>query len=351
MATESGRDSASLREALFERAPAFEFFQAVRLLHKLRPERAAVGRNADPDDEVIRFRSDTSFAFPEGDIRSISAGEAGEPDEMIVKFLGISSPSSFGSLPTPYIEEVRRLERVEKSPAMREFFDLFNHRLTSLFYRAWERTRLPVLHDLGGKNPFEAALLAIVGLLGPAFDRRMPMDQTILLARAGLLAMNPAPAIAIEAAVESLFAVPSRIQQFLPSRYPIEPGDQNRLGRMNARLGCDLNLGEEVLLVQSRFRVSVGPMDGPRFHDLLPGTEGFRALSSVVRFASGAERDFELQLILEAADVPETRLGGDASAPPSRLGLTSWLRNEDFTGDAPDAIFEPAFWTAPAPGR
>jgi type VI secretion system protein ImpH len=340
MAPESRRHTASLREELFERASAFEFFQAVRLLHKLRPERAGVGRDADPEREAVRFRSDTSFVFPEGDIREIVAGESGAPDEMVVKLIGIASPGSFGSLPTPYVEEVRRQERTLKNPAMREFFDLFNHRLVSLFYRAWERARLPVLRDLGAENAFESALFATVGLLGPAFDARMPLDQTSLLSRAGLLAMAPAPACAIESVVTSLFGVPARVEQFQPSWYAIDASDRSRLGAANARLGVDLHLGEQVLLVQSRFRVALGPVGRDRFLSLLPDSEGFAALSSVVRLAAGAELDFDVQIALAAAEVPETRLASGLGA--SQLGWTTWLRTREFTEDARAAIFEPA---------
>lgn len=351
MAPPSRRDAASLREELFERAPAFEFFQAVRLLHKLHSDRERVGRDVDPADEAVRFRSDTSYAFPEGDIREIVAGEAGRPDEMVVKFLGIVSPGSFGSLPTPYIEEVRRQERVLKNPAMREFFDVFNHRLVSLFYRAWERSRLPVLRDLGGANPFEDALFALAGLHGASFAGRMPLEQTALLARAGLLSMHPAPASAMCATLESLFGVPTRIEQFVPAWYPIDRDDQNRLGLANSRLGEDLNLGEQVLLAQSRFRVELGPLDGERFRELLPGGGSFEALSSVVRLACGVEFDFEVQLVLEAADVPETRLYADDDPSPTQLGRTSWLRTQPFTEDARAAVFEPALRSATAAGR
>ena len=348
MAPESRRNTASLKEQLFERASAFEFFQAVRLLHKLRPDRAGVGRDADPEREAVRFRSDTSFVFPEGDIAEISAGEPGKPDEMVVKLIGIASPGSFGSLPTPYVEEVRRQERALKNPAMREFFDLFNHRLVALFYRAWERSRLPVLHDLGADNAFESALFAVLGMLGPALDARLPLDQTSLLSRAGLLAMAPAPASAIESIVTSLFDVPARVEQFVPNWYAIDATDRSRLGAANARLGVDLHLGEQVLLAQSRFRVSVGPTARDRFLALLPDGEGFAALSSVVRLAAGVEFDFDVQIVLAAAEVPETRLFGGLGA--SQLGWTSWLRTQPFTEDARAAIFEPAA-AAPLAGR
>ena len=340
MAPESRRNTTTLKEELFERASAFEFFQAVRLLHKLRPDRAGVGRDADPDREAVRFRSDTSFAFPEGDLTAIAAGADGKPDEMVVKLLGIASPGSFGSLPTPYVEELRRQERVHKNPAMREFFDLFNHRIVSLFYRAWERAQLPVLHDLRQESAFESALRAAIGLFAPGLTAQLPLDSSSLLSRAGLLAMAPAPAIAIESVVTSLFAVPTRLEQFLPSWYAIDPPDRSRLGSAHARLGVDLHLGEQVLLVQSRFRVALGPMDRARFHALLPDTEGFAALSSVVRLASGVEFDFEVQLLLAAAEVPETRLAGGDGA--SQLGWTSWLRTQEFTEDARAAVFEPA---------
>jgi type VI secretion system protein ImpH len=340
MASESRRNTTTLKEELFERAGAFEFFQAVRLLHKLRPNRAGVGRDADPDREAVRFRSDTSFVFPEGDIAGIAAGEDGRPDEMTVKLLGIASPGSFGSLPTPYIEELRRQERVLKNPAMREFFDLFNHRIVSLFYRAWERSQLPVLHDLRQDSAFESALRAAIGLFAPGLAAQLPLDATSLLSRAGLLAMAPAPATAIESLVTSLYGVPARVEQFLPSWYAIDPPDRSRLGTAHARLGLDLHLGEQVLLVQSRFRVALGPMDRARFLALLPDGERYAALSSVVRLAAGVEFDFEVQLVLDAADVPETRLAGDESA--TQLGWTSWLRTQEFTEDARAAVFEPA---------
>jgi type VI secretion system protein ImpH len=140
--------------------------------------------------------------------------------------------------------------------------------------------------------------------------------------------------------VTSVFDVPARIGQFLPSWYAIDAPDRSRLGTANARLGVDLCLGEQVLLVQSRFRIALGPVDRERFLSLLPDKQGFAALSSVVRLAAGPEFDFDVQIVLAAEHVPETRLCGAGGA--SQLGWTSWLRAEPFTEDARAAIFEPA---------
>jgi type VI secretion system protein ImpH len=152
--------------------------------------------------------------------------------------------------------------------------------------------------------------------------------------------MAPAPATAIDAVVTSLFGVPARVEQFLPNWYRIDPDDRSYLGTANARLGIDMNLGEQVLIVQSRFRLVLGPLRLARFLELLPEADGFDALSCLVRLAAGTELDFDIQLILAAADVPDTRLCSNTDA--SRLGRTSWVKTQPFSEDATAAIFEPA---------
>ena len=64
MATESGRTSNSLADVLFEEPYRFEFFQAVRLLERIEPERRPVGRYSEPASEAVRFRTRVSLSFP-----------------------------------------------------------------------------------------------------------------------------------------------------------------------------------------------------------------------------------------------------------------------------------------------
>jgi len=351
MGAKSGRDVTSLSDQLYEKPSRFEFFQAVRLLRQLMPEKRSVGHDADPGDELARFRSDLSYSFPVGDIRSIERDEPEDdspagvrPDEVTVNFLGIATPNSFGSLPIPYVEEIRRLQR-EKNFALRDFLDLFNHRLVSLLYRAWERSRPAVLHELGEKSAFESALLAAIGLAGTRIPRGLPFDRRELLSRAGLLAMQPAPASAIEGIVESIFGVPARVEQFVPGWYEIEAADLTRLGRANTALGENLNLGSEIRLCQSKFRVRLGPMGLDLYETLLPGGDGFRRLSSIVQLAAGVEFDFDFTLVLKAEEVPALRLGGaDAEAGERicRLGLSSWLKSEEFDHDVDDSVIAPS---------
>ncbi|RPI28012.1 MAG: hypothetical protein EHM61_06605, partial [Acidobacteria bacterium] len=81
-----------LDEILLEDACRFEFFQAVRLLERLRPDRTPVGRHESPDEEVVWFRSHPSLAFPASQLFELK--NARRPSkksrlEMTVNFMGL----------------------------------------------------------------------------------------------------------------------------------------------------------------------------------------------------------------------------------------------------------------------
>jgi len=255
-----------------------------------------------------------------------------------VNFMGVATPSSFGSLPRRFAEEIRQLVR-DRQPALRDFLDLFNHRLISLFLRARERHHPLVDFERGARGTFARALAALLGIATPGLAKRLALDDHALFARAGLLSLRPMPALALESLVSSVFGVPAAIEPFRPARHSIEPDDRNSLGRRNARLGTDLFVGEEIVLVESRFRVRLGPLDLATYESLLPDRPGHRKLTDLVRFATRGELDFDLQVALAAAEIPALRLGaGDAAR--GRLGWSSWLASER-PADAPrdDAVF------------
>ena len=58
---------AELREEPF----LFEFFQAVRLLERLFPDKSPVGRFNPPSTEVVRFVANSTLAFPASEVQSL----------------------------------------------------------------------------------------------------------------------------------------------------------------------------------------------------------------------------------------------------------------------------------------
>jgi type VI secretion system protein ImpH len=336
MAPSRGRSAGSLKDRLEEEAVRFEFLQAVRLLHALAPERAGVGYDADPEREAVRFLSHMSFAFPTSDVVSIEPPkQPGGPPRLTVSFLGVATPACYGSLPMPYAQEVFEQAR-DRSAVLRDFFDVFNHRLISLYFRAFEKYSLPIAHETGNHDFFERALRGILGLATPALEERLHFADRALFWRAGLLAMAPVPAQVLEQLVESYFEVAARVEQFQPAWYPLDPEDQTRLGQTNASLGVDVNVGLSVRLLQYRFRLRLGSLNFAEYMELLPSGGAFEPMFDLVRIATGAEQTFEVQLVLAAAEVPPLELG---ATQPCRLGWSTWLTNPARTQDADDAVF------------
>ena len=335
----------SLRAELFAHIGRFDFVQAVRLLQRLRPDRQPVGGHASPGDEVVRFRSDVSAVFPKAELTRIAPPADEAPVELEVAFMGVATPASFGSLPRRYAEEIRALLR-RKNPVLRDFLDLFNHRLVSLFFRARERHYPALLFERGEDSPFEKALAAVLGLGTRGLSQRLALPDRALFARAGLLAMRPMPARALEALLESVFQVPARIVQFCPARYTLEPDDQNRLGRRNVRLGEDFMMGEEIRIADARFRVRLGPLDRGDYTALLPDRPSFRELTDLVRFATRGDQEFDVQLVLAPDEPCFLRLGTGDQAE-GRLGWSSWCRGSQRQGARDDAVITPPTPTSP----
>lgn len=343
MAAPSRRTDACLGDLLLAEGWRCEFYQAVRLWQRAQPGRVPVGEGDVPDREAVRFRSTVSFAFPRAEIVDLRLDpDADGRAELTAAFLGVATPASFGSLPTLYAEDVATRDR-DREPALHDFLDLFNHRLISLFYRAWEKNNPAVVYERlpeGETGVFAAALRALLGM-GPLGVRdNVSLPDALLLGRAGLLRPGCTSAAALAEVVEQVFDVPAAVRQFVPRWFALERDDRSRLARTGTRLGVDLVLGDRVPLAQSRFRLELGPLDWATFRSLLPCGEAFSPLHELVRLAVGPDLTFDVQLDLGAAAVPPLRLDAGADAP--RLGWTTWL------GATPDAATTAVVVGAPA---
>lgn len=303
---------------------AFEFFQAVRLLERLAPDRAPVGRFDDPDNEVARFGVTSSLAFPASEIQELELNDDA-PSRIRVNFMGLTGP--LGVLPHPY--SILVLERLRaRDTALADFLDLFHHRIVSLFYRAWRKYRFAAAQEDGAEDQLRERLLDLIGLGLDAYRNKMPFPDEVLLFRAGLLAPQPRGAAALTQLLQDYFRVEVDVQQFVGSWYPLARTDRCAIGEEEEAaniLGQGAIAGDEVWDQQSRVRVRLGPLDRARYESFLPGGDGHRAISALLRFYSHDQFEFELQLVLSADAVPGVVLDGREDA---RLGWSTWIRSE-----------------------
>jgi type VI secretion system protein ImpH len=324
---------ARLARLLAEEPTAFDFFQAVRVLHRLAPERSAVGEFSDPADEVVRFAANPSYGFPPSEIHALEDGSEGQR-KLTVNFFGLTGPQ--GVLPLHYSRLAAERARV-RDTALRDFLDLFNHRAIALLFRAWAKYRPWPSEPADDRIAHH--LLDLIGLGTAGLAERLAAPTSSLVPYAGLMGPAPRPAVALEALIEDYFDVPVEVDQFVGGWYPLVPGTQCEIGEdePSAQLGVGAVVGDEIWDPQARIRIRIGPLTRRRYDEFLPTGPAYPVLRGLTEFFGGGQYDFEVQLVLDRADVPDCVLGADdGTAPP--LGWCTWLRTGPLDRDPDDMI-------------
>ena len=324
-------------EALLRKKPQeFEFFQLVRLLAQLEPDRAPVGGFVSPSKEIARFVANPAAAFPASQVQSVDWPESGPP-KVSVNFLGLNGPS--GVLPLYYTELV--VERLRaKDTTLRAFLDIFNHRLVSLFYQAWEKYRFTIAYERGERDKFSHHLMDLIGIGTSNLDKRLKVDDDSLLFYSGLLALRPRSEAAIKRIIEDYFDVAVHIEQFTGAWFRLSAKDLCVFDRANTeseQLGGGAVVGDEIWHQQSGVRLHLGPMPLTQYLDFLPTGTAYQPLCSLAKFAGRGELDFEVRLILQQEEVPSCELDAFKEDAP-RLGWTSWAKTQPMLADAGDTI-------------
>ncbi|RUO91789.1 type VI secretion system baseplate subunit TssG [Corallococcus sp. AB018] len=305
MAAHVRRDARSVNERLRDEAHRFDFYQAVRML------------KADPR-KPVRFRSTTSMAFPATDVDSLRRDEDGTL-ELWVNFLGLAG--AHGPLPDPFTELLRDRLR-DGDSALRDFLDIFNHRLVSLMYeaRAQRRVGMGVTHPR--RHPFARYLSAILGTLD--WPERLQLGlipHTRVLTSGAHDSMS-----ALEQLLEERLGARVQGQPFVGEWLPLAPEQWTRLGTSSLALGRGAVLGTRAWDSQARFTLRIGPLPWREFIQLLPGRTGFETAVTYTRLVAPPHLTFDFVLLLDAKEVPELRLRGRRRMNRGpRLGRSSWL--------------------------
>jgi len=335
-AEDPGLNYSAMEEILREDACSFEFFQAVTLLQRLRRETQPVGRFSNPEDEAVHFRVNNELAFPASQIQELEYPD-NAPPQMKVNFMGLTGP--MGVLPYCYSELI--LERLRaKDRSLQSFFDVFNHRMISLFYRAWEKYRFPVTYYLGDEDLFTHHLLDLIGLGTPGLQDRQTVSDNALLHYVALLGEQSRSAAALEAILRDYFEVPVEAEQFTGAWYSLDRSTQCCMQEgfsESEQLGRGAVVGDEIWDQRSRVRIKLGPMTISRYREFLPDGSAFEPLRAITRFFSNGEFDFEAQLFLKRDDVPTCDVGFEDEGPPL-LGWVTWLKTKPIDRDPGDTI-------------
>ena len=327
----------SLRKMLDEEPFRVHFFQAVRLLQRMEPERKPVGYFITPQQETIRFSSRTSLAFPPSEIYDLKRSPDG-PSGMTVEFMGMCAAISV--MPAPYTEFLLARAR-QKDHAMEDFLNIFNHRMISFFYRGWEKYRFFIEYERTHEDRLSMRLLDLLGLGTEGMRERSVIPDAAYLNYVGLLGRHVRSAASLQQVLEDYFQVKVEIQQFAGAWRKLSEENQTcftGFGGPSERLGVGVVAGDEVWDHHGRIRVALGPMRFAQYLRFLPGQDAYRELVSWLRFYSNGSYETEVQLVLAREDAPPCELGANGEQRP-QLGLVSWLKTKPLNRDPGEATY------------
>lgn len=300
---------------LRERPAGFSLFAALRALEQAHAAQPRLGESRKAADDLVRLGQAPHLSFAPSDLASVGVNEEGQLSLEQYGF-GLFGPN--GALPLHLTEIAYERRRQKDDRAIVDFINLFQHRLISLFYRAWANSEPTVSLDRPGADRFRAYLGAIIGLAPDcAYDADAAPDYA-KLSRAGRFAQQARSADGLEAVLADYFEQPVEVRPYCGEWLDIPADLHCRLGEQ--RLGSSMTLGGSTWQCQHKFEIVLGPLPRADFADFLPGARGLEELRALVRFYTNDEWAWQLRLLLRDVETPGVRLGAT-----SQLGWTSWL--------------------------
>lgn len=315
--------------------PGMDFFWLLRQIQARFKDRPKIGSSLRPGQDLVRLQHPPDLEFPPSSIVRWTESPDGRAPRLDISFLGLFGPN--GALPLHLTEYARDRVR-EGDHTLTSFVNLFQHRLLSLFFKAWAVHQKTVDMDRGESEAFSKYFGSFIGIGMPSLRNRDEIHDNAKYYFSGRLATHSRNAEGLGAILSEYFSVLVRIEDFSGRWLRMPAEDRCRLGETKATgiLGQTVVLGERIWECQTKFRIRMGPMTLEDFKRLLPTGDSFKRLKVWVLNYVGLELEWDVQLVLQAAAVPQTCLGSGGY-----LGWTTWLRSVPFLRDAEDVIFNP----------
>ena len=325
MSTESRRKSTPVIKRLQNHPYEFTFDQAVRLLERSTRKRITtsekafanpVARYMPPTSEFVRFNTRQSLSFPSTSVYNVKAtlknGKIGQWN-MDVSFIGLTG--SNGVLPYHYTETVlKRLKQKDKTIA--NFFNLFNHRTTSLFYQSSSKYNFPIEYERARLRSSEAkdsstrTLLSLIGFGTSHVQNRLVTKDESLVYYAGLLTQKVRTATGLKQIIQNHFSIPVEIREFIGQWQELINDVRTKLPGIssdgqNHCLGRSVVLGRKGWFAQGKVSIILGPLSTEQLYKFAPGTTTLKALNEIVRLYIGIEHDYDFIMRIKRKNVPE----------------------------------------------
>ncbi len=280
----------------------FDFFQAVSLLEEY------FGSEVPLEIRKPRFFADAGQKFPASDIASVQK-HSDSKAKFYLSFMGLIGISS----PIPQHYSDYALWNSKEHCGLASFLNIFDHRLYSLFYEAWQKYRPIPTWSQNNNFDFFNRVIALSGL---NLDDQKSKDS-LLLKYAGLFAgINRNADSLAEILTDCFSGTEVTIKQWASRWAKVE--NKTKLG-LNFTLGNGAMLGERIFDQSGKFLVIVAISEKCNLEDFLPDSVNIKRIKEIVNLFSPQPLSFDIQLNFTSSNLIPVKLGNNST----QIGISS----------------------------
>lgn len=307
-----------LKEDLIENGPAYDFFQALRLVGLLNKKNGKA-KSFSLVPQKLRIRPELSLDYPGSDITEIQELEDKAGYAIQTTFMGLYGTSS--PLPSYYTEDLIDAEWDEET-APREFLDIVHSHLYPLLFQAWLKHKFTHNAVERQDDSYWNILFSLFGL-GTNEIKVAVKRPELFLRYIGLLSQQPKSAVGLKAILQD-FLSPLKVDLLscVERNVTIPSSQRMQLGIASTRLGKNAVVGEEITDRMGKVRICIGPLTADIFHAFVNDAGKIDFIKFLIRFYLTQALDFDFILLLDPGTLHSTTLGGNQWA---RLGQDTWM--------------------------
>lgn len=314
---EARSSSSKIIEDLQATPGSFAFIQAATIASRyLREQGSAV------DQDTTRFSVNPSLAFPPADIESLEfdvTDKAQPRINMMLNLLGLHGADS--PLPAYFTEHVAQ-NRDDQDP-LRDFFDIFNHRLISILFSIWSKYRYYAQYNDEASDLLSHRFFGFIGAGFAETRAAKAIQWPRLMAYMGLIALNGEATGSLESILRHYFRHNDiTIIPCIPRWVHIPEDQQTRPGEQNDTIGENFILGDEIRDQTGKFRVRIDNLTWDGFRSFLPCNDKFGELKAVVDFVLKSRFSFDVELRLKPGEIRPWIPGDEENG--TLLGWSTW---------------------------
>lgn len=311
-------------EDFYSELTQLPLFEAIHIIEEVlfRAE-ALIGGDALPKYEKINLKVNASLGYENSQLVDIEPIE-NEKLSLQTNLIGLTGEQ--GVMPQHYSELALQRQK-EGDTAMVDFYNIFNHRLISLYYRSWQLSQLVVQarsHAQNRRSPLISCTEALTGQV-----------SSLALHYGGLYASHSRSKGALKSILECLSGCDVRIHELQGQWLHLSKEDQTRLACSTlpegqfAQLGKGASLGAKVWNINAGTTFEFLPKRKNQVEMLLGNNPNLNVIKKAAVEFIGAYQRVKWQLTTKHSLLPLARL----SKHHGELSVGSVLKRHERTKD------------------